>query len=189
MSERDLTSNFKSGIAEVVVHPVIFCEMEFPSGTVRIWTGAGAITWDSNTWDGSEDLVSFSPMPEVTDGSSQGVTISVSGVDSDLLSDAINDDFQGSAVRIWLGCLDSSGAVVGDPFQFFGGSMDKGMVRDDGSSAVIEIQVESRLIDQIRPIQWRYTHEDQKKLYTGVTDKGLEFVPKIQDVEIVWGNN
>ena len=188
MSERALTTAFKAGIDQDVVHPLILCEMAFPSGTVRLWTGEGSIQWNGETWAGSGELVSFSPMPEVTDGSSQGVAIVLNGVDSGLLSDVANDPFQGSPVRIWLGCLDSNGTVVGDPFQFFGGVMDKGMMRDDGASAMIEIRVESRLIDQVRPIQWRYTHADQQKLHPGETDKGLEFVPKIQDLEVVWGN-
>lgn len=186
MSERTLHADVKTEVQGSLVRPVALCEMDFPSGAVNVWTGQGSITWDSKTWSGTGELITFSTFPERTDGSSQGIKISVNGVDTDLVSDAVDDDWQGDPVSVWIAFLDSSGAVVGDPWKLFGGKMDTSEIFDDGNKATITINAESRLIDQLRPIQWRYTDQDQQNLYSGTTDLGLEFVATLQDVKALW---
>jgi len=184
MSERDLHADVVTEVQQQVVRPACLAEMAFPTGTVRIWTGQGEISWNSQTWTGTGKFVSFSAFSEQTDGSANGVKITFSGVDSDLISDAVEDAFQGDNVSIWIAFLNSSGAIVGTPFKFFGGLMDTGEIRDDGQKASIIINAESRLIDQLRPIQHRYTEQDQQKLYAG--DKGFEFISTIPDRQFLW---
>lgn len=186
MSERDLTAAVKTAIEETVIYPIVLAQLAFPSDTVRIWTGQGQISWNAQTWDGTGDVVSFSTFPETTDGSAQGVQIDLSGINSATISDITEDEFQGSSVDVWVGFTDSNGNVIADPFKLFGGQMDTGEINDNGETATITINAESRLINQLKRRQWRYTHEDQKKLYAPTVDKGLEFVSKIQDKEIVW---
>jgi len=184
MSERGLHEDVVTEVQKQVVRPASLAEMAFPTGTVRIWTGQGAISWNSQTWSGTGNYVAFSAFPERTDGSANGIKITVSGVDSDLISDAAEDAFQGAAISVWIAFLDESRNVVGTPFKLFGGQMDTGEIRDDGKKASIVINAESRLIDQLRPIQYRYTDQDQRKLYAG--DKGFEFIASIPDRQIVW---
>lgn len=186
MSTRNLTPAMETAIGETVVKPVVLCELDFPSDAVYFWTGQGAITWDSKTWDGAGRAANFSMFPETTDGSSQGVQIDISGIDSGDINDITQDQYQGAAVNIWIAMLNSSGAVIGDPFKIFGGIIDTGEINDNGSTATISINAESKLINQIRRIQNRYTDQDQKRLYPG--DKGFELIGKIQDKSFVWGN-
>jgi len=174
----------QTAIGETVVRPVVFCELAFPSATVNFWTGQGSLSWDSKTWDGTGRAVSFATFPETTDGSSQGVQIDISGIDSDDIDDITQDEFQGADVLVWIACVDSSGAVVGDPFLMFSGIMDTGEINDNGKTATISINAESKLINQIRRIQNRYTDQDQKHLYPG--DVGLELIGKVQDKQFVW---
>jgi len=184
MSERGLHDDIVDEIQKQVVKPALLTEMVFPTGTVNIWTGQGSITWDSKTWTGTEKLIGISSISERTDGSVQGLQITVSGVDSDLISDAAEDEFQGSKVGVWIAFLTSNGAVVEDPFKLFSGHLDTAEIKDNGKQASITINAENRLIDQLRPIQYRYTDQDQQKLYPG--DKGFEFISTIQDRQIVW---
>lgn len=184
MSERGIHADVKTEIQGVVVHPIILCEMGFPSATVNTWTGQGSISWDSKTWTGTGELIGFSSFPERMDGSAQGIQMTVNGVDSTLLSDATEDEWQGAAVGVWIAFVDTSGAIIGDPFKMFGGLMDTAEIYDDGERATITINAESRLIDQLRTIQYRYTDQDQQKLYAG--DKGFEFIAGISDRQAVW---
>lgn len=184
MSERSLHANVSVGVMAQLVRPALLCEIQFPTGTVNIWTGQGTITWDSKTWTGTGELVGFSSFPETTDGSSQGTQIILSGIDSTILDDSVNDEFQGSPVSIWVAILSESGTVTADPFKQFGGLIDTGEIRDDGEKATITINAESRLIDHLRPRQWRYTNQDQQKLYPG--DKGFEFIATTPDRQLVW---
>ena len=47
------------------------------------------------------------------------------------------------------------------------------------------IAVENKLIILERPVERRYTDQDQKELFVG--DKGLEFVDSLQDKSVNWG--
>jgi hypothetical protein len=184
MSTRDLTTPVENAIDSTVVRPVVLAELSFPSGTVNFWTGQGSITWDSKSWDGTGRAVNFSTFPETTDGSSQGIQIDISGVDSADINDVTQDDFQGTDVYVWIAFLDSSGTVIGNPWVLFSGIMDTGEINDNGQTSTITINAESKLINQIKRIQNRYTDQDQQRLYPG--DIGLELIGKIQDKSFVW---
>jgi hypothetical protein len=59
---------------------------------------------------------------------------------------------------------------------------------DEGpESATIVLSLENRLIALDRSKERRYTHEDQQLSFPG--DKGFEFVPDLQDKEIIWGKS
>lgn len=185
MSERNITAGVKAGLGEQVISPHILCELDFPSGVVRFWTGPNDIDWNSQTWESNGREIAFSAISETTDGSSQGISIDVSGIDSSDVSDVVDDEFQDSDATIWLALYDAdTHSLAADPFQMFKGKMDQADLRDDGSSATISIKCESRLINQIKRISYRYTNQDQQLLYPG--DLGLEFVAGIQDKKVVW---
>ena len=44
----------------------------------------------------------------------------------------------------------------------------------------------SNLIDQLRKREWRYTHQDQRKLYN-IADMGLSRLDRILDKSLPWG--
>ena len=83
------------------------------------------------------------------------------------------------------GAIDSSGALVVDPYTTFQGRLDVPEIVDGGDDCTIQISYESRLIDLERARERRYTHEDQQIDSPG--DKGFEFVTLIQDQTVVWG--
>ena len=57
---------------------------------------------------------------------------------------------------------------------------------DEGpETATIALNLENRLIVLDRAKERRYTHEDQQLSFAG--DLGFEFVPDLQDKEIIWG--
>jgi len=63
--------------------------------------------------------------------------------------------------------------------------MDVMTISDSGDSSTISISVENKLIAFERSSVRRYTNEDQKIDHP--SDKGFEFVTKIQEKEIIWG--
>src|SRR6056300_1032923 len=170
--ERNLTAAVKTAIDQPSVGLAVFCKIEFPSGTVRIWSGITDISWDSQTWNGAGAAVGYSAFPERTDGSAQGLQIILSGIDSSTIANT-DEEFQGAPVGVWLAIIDG-GAVVADPVKTHGGLLDTADIEDDGKQATITFASESKLIRQLQPIQYRYTNEDQQRLYPG--DKGLDQV-------------
>lgn len=182
---RNLTGAIITELDAVTVRPVTFVETVFAGGTFRFWTGIGDITWDGELWTGAGNLLEITPMTETTLVKANGITITLSGVNSSLLSAVLAQVQQSKTARCWLGFLDSSGAVIGDPYNFFVGFMDLPEIQEGGATSTITIGVESELIELLHPRNRRYTHEDQVTDFP--TDKGFNFVNALQSWNGKWG--
>ena len=183
---RDLTAGMADAVTAPVIAPVMLAEALFDSGAVRVWSGYGELSWAGLTWYGAGHLLSVSAVTETQELRATGATFALSGIPSDLLGLALTEPYQGRPVRLLFGAMDTAaGAIIGDPYQMFAGRCDVMEITEGGDSATIEIAVESRLIDLERPRERRYEHEDQQTDFPG--DRGLEYVPSLQNQEIKWG--
>jgi hypothetical protein len=180
---RDLTTAVENIVDSAEVQPFLLFEGSFASGYVRAWSGYGDLSWDSKTWTGTGTLLGITNIQETSDGSAQGITATLSGVPSALVSLALSDVRQGASGKVWMGFLDSG--VVSDPVLLFEGRLDVPSIQEEGETSSISISYESRLIDLERPRQTLYTNEEQQALYAG--DLGCEFVPSLQDITLDWG--
>jgi hypothetical protein len=182
---RSMTPAAEAALMEQDLRPVLFFEGAFPTALVRFWTGLTAIDWNGETWIGAGNLIGISAVEEGTEVAATGLTVSMAGVPTTLVSAVIADAEQGLPGRIWIGFLDPAGGLIIDPVQVFAGRLDVPQIADGAETCVITITYESRLIDLNRPREFRYTHESQQVLYPG--DLGLEYVAGLQDKEIAWG--
>ena len=182
---RDVTSSVNAIFESQSVTPFLAIDLAFDGGNFVAWTGYGNLTFGGTTYVGAGDFLSVSPIKESSEVQANGIDITLSGVPSDLISSALNETYQGRSCKLHLGVLDSSNAVVSDPYVLFSGRMDLMSIDDSGETANINITAESRLIDLDRTRERRYTSEDQKIDFPN--DKGLEFIADLQDKEIVWG--
>lgn len=182
---RSLSNDMQDVTTATLVRPIILVEAEFDSSDVLIWSGIGDLTWDSKTWTGTGQLLRVDAMEESVEMRAVGTKVTLSGIPSELLSIALQEDYQGRELSVYLGAFDDSGAVIASPVVVFKGRMDIMTISEAGDTASIEVSVENRLIDFERPRERRFTSEDQKIEYPN--DKGFEFVSTIQDKEIVWG--
>lgn len=182
---RSLTSAVNTIFESSSVTPFLAINLAFDGGNFLAWTGYGNITFDSTTFVGAGDFLSVSPIKESSEVQANGIDITLSGVPSSLISSALNETYQGRTCKLYLGVLDSSNAVVADPYVLFSGRMDLMNIDDSGEKANISVTAESRLIDLDRTRERRYTSEDQKIDFPN--DQGLEFITDLQDKEIIWG--
>lgn len=182
---RDLTAGMLSAIAAGTVRPVLFYQGAFSGGTVRLWTGLGTVSWNGQSWVGAGSLLGMSSIQETTEVRATGLSVSLSGVSTSLISLALTQARQGAAGSVWLGFLDAAGAVIADPTLAFQGRLDVPEIIDSGDTCSITISYESRLIDLERARERRYTSEDQRIDYPN--DRGFDFVPGLQDATNVWG--
>lgn len=182
---RDMTAAALVALSDQSVRPALFFEAEFVSGTIRLWSGLGPVSWAGQVWTGLGNLIGIGALDEGTNVVAQGTVVALSGVDPSLVSAVIIDAQQGLPGKIWLGFLAADGTVIVDPVQAFAGRLDVPQISDGADTCTITISYESRLIDLQTPREWRYTHESQLALFSG--DLGFEFVTSIQEAEITWG--
>lgn len=166
--------------------PILFFKGEFPSGDIRFWTGYGQISFDSEIYIGSGQLIEISAVEETQELTANNVTFELSGVDNAIISIALNEDSQGSPVTAWFGVLDETSQIVADPYEIFKGKIDDIRWKDNGKTAGVSIPCESDLIIIGNAKEARYTPEDQKARYPN--DLGYDFVPTVSDIELAWGS-
>lgn len=165
--------------------PFLAVELLFDSGAVRLWNGYEDLTVDGDTYIGSGNLMQISGVEETGDIAARGVTLTLSGLDTEIISIALSENYQNRTARIFLGAIQSNGTV--QSYQVFGGRLDVMNIEESGDTATISVTAESRLIDLERPRIRRYTSEDQKSLYPG--DLGLDYVNDLQDKTLDWGKS
>jgi len=184
MATRDLATDQLAMIVAAAQRPVMFYEGEFSGGTLRLWTGVGTISWNSQTWTGAGNLLSVGEIQETTEIRASGTTVSLNGLNSSLIAVALAQCRQGLSGRVWLGGLDASGAVIADPFMAFEGRLDVPEISDEGETCNVSVSYEGRLILLERPKERRVTHEDQQIDYPG--DLFREYIAGMQDKVVTW---
>ena len=177
----------QSAVIADLVRPITLVQCAFDSGNLNLWSGIGDLTVDSVDYVGAGSLLSIGEIAETSELSANGITVTLSGVTSPLLSKARDEDYQGRELKVLLGAMDAANGVISDPVVVFSGFMDTMVINDGGETATIQVTVENRLIEFERTRVRRYTAEDQKIDYP--TDKGLEFVAEMAEKEIIWGRN
>ena len=186
---RSITTAFKNAIKSSVVRPLIAVELEFSTGTLRFWNGYGDLSMTvrgaSQTFTGLGDLGGISAVSETTEIKASGISLTLTGVKSSLISAALSANYTNRNAYVYLGLFDSSKNIVSDVYTLFSGKMDVLKINEQAETSSIELAVETRLIAFERANTRRYTHEDQQVDFAG--DLGFEFIPDLQDKEITWG--
>ena len=159
-------------------------DLDFDSGNLRLWTGYGDKTINSQTYTGTGNLLTIDGLEEASDLSARGTTLTLNGLDTSIVTYALTEEYQGRLVTIYWG-------VGTNTVEVFSGYMDKMTIQDSADSATISLTVESRLIALERPNIRRYTRESHAGVRTAKglsgSDTFFDWVTKLQDKQIVWG--
>jgi len=167
------------------LRPAFFVQMHFASGDSFVWSGYGTVNWNGHDFVGLGTLGQISTIEESSDIKANNLTLTLSGIPSDALAQAMGETRQGNPVTIWFGCLGDNNNVLADPIKSFAGRMDVPLIEEGSQTSTISITVESILVDLQRSRLRNYTHEDQQIDFPG--DLGFEYVPGLQDWNGVWG--
>ena len=160
---------------------------EFDTEVIRVWNGSEDLTIDSETYIGAGQLLSVQPAEESSDLSSSGMTVTLSGMDSNVLNLALTENYQNRNITATIGYLMGGALEVAGTVVLFKGRMITMTVNDTPDGATISIQAENRLLDLERPSNLRFTKESQEFLHTG--DLFFNQVASLQDKEIIWGRS
>lgn len=182
---RDLNSATETASAADTIQPVLFVKLEFDSGDVNFHSGLGEITWGGDTYTGAGRLGAVNRVDEEGELSRTPITLTLSGIPTDLLSIILNEHYQGRTATVYLGYLDlSTNQLVDDPLILYRGLMDTPSV-EQGNTLSISLTVESRFSRWDTPLIRRYNNADQQALYPG--DTGMQFVEQTTEKQVIWG--
>jgi hypothetical protein len=165
-------------------HTSMGMKLNIVDAPLRLWTGYGNITIDSQTYIGSGELGSISNIAQSEQLTADGLTLNLSGIPSNLITAALEEAYQNRDVTIYFGCL-VDGQLTLTPYELFSGRADQMNIQQSGSTSNITLTVENQLIDMQRSRVLRYTDEQQQALYS--SDTSLRYVASLQNKEVLWG--
>jgi hypothetical protein len=183
-------------VAAAQLRPAFFVRIKFLTETVYIWGGLGTLAPPGPGYDPTSSfpygqsfigvgwLGKIAAIPQVGDIVAQNISLTLSGIPTELVSDAVNAVRQNSQATVWLGFLDITNSLVNDPVQVFFGALDVPTLTEGAETCAITITAENPLIDLNRAPSRRYTDVDQQIDYPG--DTGFSQVELLQDYNIVW---
>lgn len=194
---RSLSSGVLAAIASNVVSLAIFAEIAFADNTFYVFSGVNSITPAGppalststfpygETFTGLGWLAKLSGVPQTTKVQAQNVTISLSGIPSNLVSEAVAQVRVTGTITIWLGFFNpSTGALINDPVQIYVGGLDVPSISDGGDTSVISITCENPLLSLNLAPSGLFDDADQQIRFPG--DLGLSFVTALANLELFW---
>lgn len=183
---REITNTQRSAIDAPEVFVAMLAELEFRSGTVRVTDLPHNVVVGGETWTGLGQLVSIKEVTESGMLEANGLELVLSGVQSQVVTIAMEEHVQGLPARVYLAIFDADGQAIGPPVEEWAGRIDQLKIDDSGESSTVSITVESRIADFQRSYARRFTNEDQNFFHPG--DRFFEHVQQVTDMEIIWPN-
>ncbi len=180
---RSITTAAKNASRDGSVRAATLADFDFGGGVVYVTNAPYTITYNSNDYLGVGDFGKVTPVEEGTEQRAYQLRFELSGIDSSLISTALNEDYQGRDVNLYLALYDTSYQLISDPVKIFAGLMDTMDMRL-GQQAVITIVANSRLARWEDAPSYRYNSAAHQSVYPG--DLGLEFVEQNVEKEIIW---
>lgn len=182
---RSIDSTMLGGLLSNAIAPCFLVDLTFTTGPAYIWSGVGNLTWNNRLYVGVGSLGSIGDVVESTEVRADGTTLTLSGIDSTLMNDCLNDIQIGAPATIWFALL-SSGQILGAPYPLFVGTVDKPTIQVGPDTITVSLALENRLLTLQRPTNRRYTAADQHIAYPD--DIGFNWVEILNDIALRWGS-
>ena len=181
LSTTNATEARKSYIQEVVL-----AKLEFDT-PVYVHSGIGNIDYDGDTYLGVGDFGSVRQIRESEALGPSPFELTLSGLDSALLAEALDAGNYGDSVTVYLGFRQDDGTLVDDPVQLAKGKLAYPVGnRGEDNSISIVVQHNLAFLEQVDGS--RFSDEEQQKLYPG--DEGFEYCWDMVNVarQLLWRN-
>tara|TARA_R100001086_G_scaffold218452_1_gene135160 strand:- start:3779 stop:4345 length:567 start_codon:yes stop_codon:yes gene_type:complete len=184
---RGLTTAVKNELATQNIMPVYLITIGFPTPiniTNHSHDLTSSVSGSSVTYLAQGHLIKINNINETSTPSKNTLRIVLSGVDQTYVSIVLNTSVIGDTVRIYKGYLDSSNALIADPFLIYYGTVDQVGVTDSSTTATVGLSVTSHW-GAFEKRSGRTTSDNSQRRFFS-TDKGMEF-SAISVADIEWG--
>lgn len=198
---RDLASNTAISYSASNVYPITFVKLEFlPApdgvGTIRIHNGIGTYSWEDpddgagvQNWAGTGDLGQISKIQEGEEVSPYGIQLTLSGLDPDLVGEAIKETYYQRPVTLYVGALNDSDQLVATPDVMWTGFMDlmtASVGAEGGDTLVLNCESELAMFERSRNLLFTNASQQLISLNTP-PDTFFNQLQDMQDLTLSWG--
>ncbi|MCE9679621.1 hypothetical protein LZP69_10660 [Shewanella sp. AS1] len=178
------TPQLKAYLRQSNVCAILLTKLDFASGLVCVHSGVGTIAYDADSYLGVGVLGKIGAVTQNGKVQPNKLRLTLSGIPPALVSTALTEQYQNRPGQILLAAFDEQTGTVLAADVLFSGRMDVMTLRD-GSSASLQLDLNSRGVDWKRARNGRYTHADQQARHPG--DNFFEFVAQTTERELQWG--
>lgn len=181
---RNISGPMLASLTSNNIRPAILATLTFKSQTVYVWSGIGSIVYAGNTYLGVGSLGRIDRVTEGSDVHAYGTSIALSGIDPTMLGECLGDIRLGAAAVLYFALLDGSGNILGTPYAFFSGVVDKPTITPGLDAITITLALETKLANLSRSSNRRYTSADQALYFAG--DSAFNWVEALNDWGLKW---
>ncbi len=180
---RDISATNLTEIGANHVQLVTLVNFAFDT-PVYAHSGIGTITYDSNDYLGVGALGAIGNVGESENLTPAPLTLTLSGVDSDLIAEALDSGNYGDVVTIYEGYRQDDGTLVDDPWIAWKGTHEYGSI-SHGENSTVTVTVKHDLANLSEKDGGRFTDEDQQSRYSG--DVAFEYIADMAGTKLSWG--
>ncbi|HSY05879.1 MAG TPA: hypothetical protein VK803_08020 [Steroidobacteraceae bacterium] len=178
------SSNNATAAAQTAVAMVTLCELDFSDQTLYLNDSLATLITGGHTYFGVGDYAGLDLVEESTETIAKTITLSLTGVPGNLLTEAMTQNYQGRQVVISIGIVNvNTLAFIDTPEIIWEGRMDYMTVEIGQGSTSIQLRCENRLNRE--PLVSRMTDVDQQLAFPG--DTFFDLVWMIPLASAGWG--
>ena len=137
-----------------------FLPVEGSAETLRVHNGLGTLTFNGNAFTGVLEALQVSEVVAGTMDNAEGFVVTVPA-SADMITRARTYDYQGRPVAIYEAYLAEDGSLIG-AFQIAAGYMDTMKIEHSGTTATIEVRVDSVFQELSRPKRLLLSPNEQR---------------------------
>ncbi len=151
-------------------------------------TGVGDLIINGETYFGVGNLGSIDAITDDNTTSPSQLSLTLSGLDSTLLSQTLNERNNNKAARIMLVALDEDERAASAAL-IFTGKTTRQVYNHNRAEASVEVTLADRLVDWSRSATDRFTDESHRAAPRSLGDRILRFVLQMVERPIYWGSS
>ncbi len=184
---RGLSSSVKTELATSNISPVFLVHLGFATPIYLTNCGfplTSSVSGSSVTYTASGHLRSITGVSETNKPTKNSLAIQLSAVDQTYSAVVLGENVIGKEVKIYRGLLDSTNALISDPFLLFYGTIDEYKIVDTTDTANVIINVTSHWATFDKESGRTTSDNSQQRFFSG--DRGMEFAA-LNILDLRWG--
>tara|TARA_R110000868_G_scaffold111086_1_gene300232 strand:- start:512 stop:1066 length:555 start_codon:yes stop_codon:yes gene_type:complete len=182
---RSLTTAVVNELATDSLQPISLIYINIATG-LRVTDHYKDVTYDSNTYTASSLFTKLSSVTESSEIQVSNITLTFTGADQTITSLFLNNNYLEKEAEIYKGFINSSEAVIADPFLLFKGRIESFSINESLNKSSVNVSIASHWAD-FSKVEGRKTNTGTQQIHFP-DDLGFEFASQtVQDIK--WGRS